>query len=153
VVVELVDDPHGVPNSTVLYRRTTWDKIGGKRGEPGTDFWGLTPNFFTDAPPHEAARLGFARVSMSVGVAALLDGEPEKMLAGFPDMGLASITAEYLRNLKKGDGTPCPQGIMLAPTASEPWHAVVFDLTDEKRSGAAMKAICKASTVVIPLIV
>lgn len=151
MAIQFVDDPDGVPDSTVLFRRTSWEKIGGRRGEPGSSFWGVTPNFFTDAPIQEAIRLGFARTCMSVGVSTVLGDEPEKMLTRFPDMGLVAVTAGQLRSLQKGDGTPCPQGIMLAPTQEEPWHAVVFAVNEDKRSGAACKAIAKLCRVVVPL--
>ena len=89
---------------------------------------------------------------MSVGVSLVLGTDPERMLADFPEMGLVSATARALRSLCKGDGKERPQGIMLFPTTDEPWHAVVIDLTDEKRSGAACKAIAKIAQVVVPSI-
>lgn len=152
-VVKLIDDRLTVPDDVVLYRRTSWDKIGGRRGEPGSAFTGVTANFFTDAPAQEAARYGFNRVCMSVGTSLILGDEPEKMLANHPGMGLVSVTAGALRSLSRGDGKPCPQGIMPYPTDAEPWHAVVFDLLDEKRSTAACKAIARISQTVVPLIV
>ncbi len=151
-VVKLVDDRVSVPDDTVLYRRTSWDKIGGRRGEPGTAYTGITENFFTDAPAHEAARFGFDGLCMSVGVSLVLGASPERMLADFPEMGLVSVTAGALRSLCKCDGKECPQGIMLYPTAAEPWHAVVFDLSEDKRSRGACKAIMKLSQMVVPLI-
>lgn len=72
------------------------------------------------------------------------------MLEKYPTMGLVVVVAGALRNLAKGDG-PCPQGIMLAPTDEEPWHAVVFDLASAKRSGGAQKAIVKLAEVIVPL--
>jgi hypothetical protein len=150
-VVELLDDPQGVPDNVVLYRRTTWDKIGGRPQSDGTESYKVSPNFFTDAPPSEAARYGLARVCMSVGVSTVVGDHPEQMLEAYPTMGLVSIRAGALRSLRKGDGTPCPQGIMLYPTEEEPWHAVVFDLTEDKRSGGAAKAIARLAAVVVPL--
>lgn len=88
---------------------------------------------------------------MSVGVSTLLGEDPELMLEGHPDMGLVSVAAGELRNLKKGDKTPCPQGIMLYPTQDEPWHAVVFDVNEHKRSAGAAKAIARVAAVVVPL--
>lgn len=63
-----------------------------------------------------------------------------KMLEGFEDYGLARVRAGDLRILRRLDGIPCPQGIMLAPTAREPWHAVVFD---RSAHGARSKSVKK----------
>lgn len=149
--MELVDDPERIPDDSVLYRRTTWDKIGGRPSAPNQESKKISPNFFTDAPEAEAARFGFDRVCMSVGVSTLLTDPPAQMLSGFAGMGLVSVTAGQLRNLTKGDGTPCPQGVMLAPTDAEPWHAVVFGLSEAKRSAAAAKAVARCAVVVVPL--
>ena len=150
-MVELVDDPQAVPDNVVLYRRTTWDKIGGRPTSEGIESSKISANFFTDAPASEAARYGLARLCMSVGVSTVLGNRPERMLEGYPGMGLVSAKAGALRSLTKGDGTPCPQGIMLYPTEEEPWHAVVFDLTEDKRSAGAAKAIARLAAVVVPL--
>lgn len=148
----LADDPGSITDEVVLYRRTTWDKMGGRRGEPGSECWLTTKNFFTDAPLQEAERWGLGRVCMSVGVSTLLEDKYEKMLVDLPHMGLVSMTAGQLRRLAKGNGTPCPQGIMMVPTENEPWHAVVFDQTEPKRSTAACKAINDLCIVVVPLV-
>jgi hypothetical protein len=150
------DDPEAVPDTAMLYRRVAWDKIGGRSRCPLGEVGRLNANCFTDWPPDAAAEAGFLRPCMSVGVSTVLERlgySPEKMLEDYPDYGLACVTAGVLRSLTKADGiTPCPQGIMLAPTEKEPWHGVVFDLTSERRSGAAKSAIVAAAKWVIPLL-
>lgn len=76
------------------------------------------------------------------------------MLLGFPDYGLASIRVGLLRKLVRVNGDPCPQGVMLAPTDAEPWHAVVFDLAhpDRCRGDATCKAIARAAEWCVPLV-
>lgn len=147
----LQDDPENIPDHTLLYRRTTWAKLNPKQpGHAGDPCCEITPNFFTDAPLEEAFRFGFNRPCMSVGTSLVLGDEPERMLETFPQMGLVVLSAGALRALEKGDG-PCPQGIMLAPTDDEPWHAVVFDINSPKRSGGGQKAIAKLARVIVPL--
>jgi hypothetical protein len=93
---------------------------------------------------------------MSVGVSTVLAEEglsPEKMLEGYPGYGLAYFSAGDVRRLTKADGTtPCPQGVMLAPTEAEPWHGVVFDLSGTRRGKAAKNAIARIATWLVPLI-
>ena len=151
MVTKLLDDLVGVPDDTVLYRRTDWGKIGGRPAEPDIESFDVTKNFFTDAPQSLADRYELERVCMSVGVSSVLGAEPERMLAKWPGFGLVSMTAGELRGLKKGDGTPVPQGVMLFPTEDEPWHAVVFTLTGVKRDPSTCKAIAAIARVVVPL--
>lgn len=100
--------------------------------------------------------MGYPGPCMSVGASHVLSREgyaPAHLLAGWPDYGLAQVSAGQLRNLTRlgAPHDPCPQGIMLAPTVEEPWHAVVFDHAG-KRTSAVCKAIAAAATWHIPLI-
>lgn len=91
---------------------------------------------------------------MSVGVSLILESlghSPDRMLEGYPEYGLLRVMAADLRSLKRGDGTPCPQGIMMSPTPDEPWHAVVFDLSG-KRTSAGNAAIAKVAAWEVPLV-
>lgn len=151
MVTKLLDDPVGVPDDTVLYRRTDWGKIGGRPTEPDTENLSITKNFFTDAPQSLADQYGLERACMSVGVSSVLGSQPERMLANWPNCGLVSVTAGELRRLRKSDGTAVPQGVMLFPTEAEPWHAVVFTLTGLKRDGQTLKAIAALARIVVPL--
>lgn len=149
---EFVDDVEGVPDDAVLYRRVDWDKVGGRdRCLPGAQA-SLTANCFRDYPDDRAVAMGYPGPCMSVAAGNLLPAEgPSVLLAGYPAYGLAAVTAGALRQLTRASGDPCPQGVMLAPTASEPWHAVVFDLTTDKRSDGVCKAIAAAARWELPL--
>jgi hypothetical protein len=154
-IIDLVDDAIAVPDDAILYRRVVWGKIGGREKCPRGEVASLNGNCFTDWPPDAAAREGFAGPCMSVGVGTVLDNlgyTPDRILDGYPECGLACVTAGALRSLTKADGTSCPQGVMLAPTEKEPWHGVVFDRTSERRGGAARNAIAQLAEWVIPLI-
>jgi len=154
--ITLEDDADAVPDEAILFRRVAWDKIGGRGKCPPGATGRLNANCFTDWPQEAAAKAGFPRPCMSVGVSTVLEElgyPPEKMLEDYPECGLACVNAGALRNLTRADGsTRCPQGIMLAPTEKEPWHGVVFDLTSERRGGAAKTAIAAAARWVIPLV-
>jgi hypothetical protein len=154
-LTELRDDPITVPDNAILYRRVVWSKIGGREKCPPGDVARLNGNCFTDWPEEEAAKAGFAGPCMSVGVSTVLESlgyEPDRLLDGYPGCGLACVVAGVLRNLTRADGSPCPQGVMLAPTEREPWHGVVFDLSGGRRSGAARNAIAQTAKWSIPLI-
>lgn len=152
---ELIDDPDGVPDSSILYRRVGWEMVGGRnRYAPGAKLE-LRENHFTDYSEEAARNLGYPRRCMSVGVDHVLrqhDQLPEKMLEGCPHLGLVAILAGDLRNLVRLDGTACPQGVMLAPTKDEPWHTVVFDLSDPTRKKSAARSIASKATWVVPLV-
>lgn len=152
---ELVDDREAIPDDVVLYRRVDWDKIGGKGKYAPGEVGRLNKNCFTDQGAEVAAEHGLPGPCMSVAAGNHLpdDYPPERLLDSWPGYGLASFTARDVRNLSRADGSPCPQGVMLAPTEAEPWHAVVFDLADPdaKRSGGACRAIAERAEWVVPL--
>jgi hypothetical protein len=151
----LVDDPSALPNEVVLFRRTSWDKIGGIEKYPVGPCDRLSANFFSDLSYETAQAHGFAEACMSVGASNVLERlnlDASAMLADFAGCGLVAVTAGDLRGLCKHDGSAWPQGLMLAPTDREPWHAVVFDQTQRPRPAAGQKAIARCARVIVPLI-
>lgn len=153
-IEQFKDDPDGVPNDAILYRRVHWDMAGGRAQYTEGEALRLSGNHFSDYPEGSALALGFPAPCMSVGVDAILTDRgygPEKMLEKHPEMGLVQVTAGDLRSLVKLDGTPCPQGIMLAPTGNEPWHAVVFDCHEQPRSKKVRNQILLKAQWVVPL--
>jgi hypothetical protein len=154
-ILTFEDDADAVPDEAILYRRIVWDKIGGRGKYPQGAAGHLNGNCFTDWSAEKADQEGLPGPCMSVGVSIVLDslGYPaEKILDGYPECGLACITAGALRTLTKADGTPCPQGIMLAPTEKEPWHGVVFDPSGGQRGRAARNAIATVADWIVPLV-
>jgi hypothetical protein len=151
---QFVDDVDGVPDDTILYRRVAWDKIGGRarsaKGVPAR----LNSNCFTDWSEEKARSVGLPGPCMSIGVSIVLDrlGIPSEDLLEDPEQGLAYMTAGQVRHLVKGDGTPCPQGVMLCPTEREPWHGVVFDVNIRPRTDAVRKSVARVAAWSIPLI-
>jgi hypothetical protein len=154
-VTIFADNDAAVPNEAILYRRVDWDKIGGRdRCEPG-EAGRLNGNCFTDYSREKALELGYSEPCMSVGISTVLKElglTPDKMLEGYEEYGLAQVSAAALRNLTRADGSPCPQGIMLVETEEEPWHGVVFDLTNRPRKTSVCKAIARVATWTIPLL-
>jgi hypothetical protein len=149
------DDAERIPDSAILYRRVDWDKIGGRDKYPPGATGTLNGNCFTDYPEWRALEMGLPGPCMSVGVAPILTGHghgPEKMLEDWEGYGLAWIRAGDLRMLERADKSPCPQGIMLFPTADEPWHGVVFDHAERPRKGAVCKAIARVAGWEIALV-
>ena len=149
------DDVVGVPNEAILYRRVDWDRVGGRDRCPQGASPKLNGNCFTDYALEKAVELGYPGPCMSVGVSTVLGARncgPERMLERFPGNGLAEVRAGDLRTLKRPDGAPCPQGIMLAATDDEPWHGVVFDLAVGLKSAATKNAIARLATWTIPLV-
>ncbi len=58
---------------------------------------------------------------MSVALGVLLiatELDPEIVLEGYPDFGLLSLSAGYLRSLHLG--------VVAEPTEAEPWHGSVY---------------------------
>jgi hypothetical protein len=154
-LTQLTDDPVGVPDDTILYRRVDWDKIGGRGKYAAGEVGKLNANAFTDYDAARAATFGYAGPCMSVAastVLAKLGKDPDVLLERFPGYGLARMRASDLRHLVRGDGMECPQGIMLAPTEAEPWHAVVFDIAGVKRPASAAKAIVRVAEWEIELV-
>lgn len=147
------DDP-AISDHVLVYRRVDWDKIGGRgRATPGVPAK-ISSNFFSDYPEQAARDLGYPGPCMSVGIGSVLmhlGVTPEAMLRAFPEHGLTITSVGELRQLKRGNGEPCPQGIIASPTETEPWHGVVFDLTTRPRRDPVRKAIARASTWHIPL--
>lgn len=149
-----VDDP-ALQDDVLLYRRVDWDKVGGRERAAHGQAARINANCFSDYPLEEAEQLGYPGPCMSVGVGSILiqqDVDPTVMLGNFPDYGLTATRVGDLRRLQKADGAPCPQGIMLAPTATELWHGVVFDASTRPRKGAVKKAIVRVSAWTVPLV-
>lgn len=150
---QLVDDRERIPDASILLRRVGWSILGGRsRFTPDSEIK-INANCFSDYTEEDARAMGLPGPCMSVGALHMLVGEGEaapRMLRGHDDYGLVRVEAGKLRSLQKGDGTPCPQGIMWSPTDDEPWHCVVFDLSG-KRSGAGQKAIMRLAEWEIPL--
>lgn len=137
---QLVDDPERIPNDEILYRRISWQGARPVDGEVPR----LVGNGFADYSLERALQFGYPAPCMSVAVHSVLLADSKSAsveLDGFEGHGLAQITAGVLRNLSRPNGTPCPQGIMLAPEPSRPWHAVVFGLNGGRRPNAAKDAI------------
>ena len=153
-MLALLDDPN-VADTEILYRRASWEKIGGRgKTEPG-QIAKIHHNFFSDYPKEAAERLGYSGPCMSVGLHSVIEQSghrPEKMLENFPEFGLLMITVGELRRLKRASGEPCPQGILASATLAEPWHGVVFDLESPPRRDPAKKAIAMAADWLVPLI-
>lgn len=147
--VILEDDRESIPDDAYVYRRLSWKHVGNRNGyEPG-DCARFTSNCFRDYPTDKAKALGYPRACMSVCYAGLVSAE--RALRDYDGYGLARIKAGDLRDLKRLDGTPCPQGIRLAATDDEPWHAVVFDLTNEFRKDPVCRLIAHIAQWEIPL--
>jgi hypothetical protein len=152
---EFYDEVETIPDETVLYRRVDWNKIGGMERSPKGVEAGLNDNCFTDWSEVNARQVGMPGPCMSVGLSTILElhgKTPAAMIEDRPGDGVARMTAGALRALKRADGSPCPQGIMLCPTEREPWHGVVFDLTSRPRGGAVRKAVARIAMWEIPLI-
>jgi hypothetical protein len=149
------DDVDAIPDETLLYRRVDWDKIGGREkaqvGVPAT----INGNCFRDYPDAKAREKGLPGPCMSVGAGNVIEQrtkKPSVMLDGYEGYGLALVRAGDLRNLRKADGTPCPQGVMWCPTDDEPWHSVIFDIEIRPRVSSVCKKIAQAASWEIPLI-
>jgi hypothetical protein len=145
-----------IPNDAVLLRRVDWDKVGGVDRFAGSLTPELIGNCFTDYDPVKARAMGYPGACMSVHIFAALGPEG---LAGqiqrYPDYGFARLIARDLRELRRVDGTPCPQGIMARPTEDDPSHAVVFDLErmgESKRAAGVAKRIAAIADWEVPLI-
>lgn len=151
-----VDDPIQIPDDALLLRRVDWDKAGGKTRVPVGERAKMTGNFFTDYPEGKALELGYPGACMSVGLLHEIERRgldaARAMLQGFEGYGLVAVRAGALRSLVRANGDPCPQGIMPAPTAQEPWHAVVFDLERRPRQKPATKRIAEVAEWVVPLV-
>jgi hypothetical protein len=151
-----VDDRAGIPDDTVLYRRITWNFLGGREKYPPGAEARLNGNCFRDYKEEKARALGYPGACMSVGAHTVfqqLGIDPKVMISGpYEGYGLAAVTAQDLRNLVRSNGMACPQGVMLRPTEEEPWHAVVFDLGGGERRPPVCNAICDKARWVVPLI-
>lgn len=152
----LEDDPEAIPNDVIVYRRVSWEKLGGRDACPRGDTAKLSGNAFTDYPAEKALEMGFPGPCMSVDVSTVLSARgltPDHVLRDLSGFGLAGVRAGDLRDLRRKNGDPCPQGIMPAPTPAEPWHAVVFGAgLMKKRSGGENRAIADVAFWVLPLV-
>ena len=151
----LVDDRDAIPDDEVLFRRVSWQGIGGRERVPEGETARLTGNAFNDYSTEAAANRGYPGPCMSVAVRSILlanDEGPQTELEGHPDAGIAWIRAGDLRALTRRSGEPCPQGIMLAPEAGRPWHAVVFDLSGTRRGNPVKDAVSGVAQWEIPLV-
>lgn len=157
----LVTDP-AVDGEAVLYRRAVWSQIGGRDKVAAGEVAPISKNFFSDRSASVAQEYGLAGPCMSIGLASKLDEMGldvsamlrSELLGGFDasEFGVLAFKAADLRQLQRGDKEPRPQGIMLAPMPNEPWHGVVFDLTDQERATATRRAMAKIAYWAIPLI-
>lgn len=148
-------DSLSIPDDALVYRRVDWDKIGGRSRVAVGEKARINGNCFSDYPEAKAAEFGYPGPCMSVGVSTVmieLGVEPEEMLQGFDHYGLTETRVSDLRQLAKGNGDLCPQGIMLSPTKREPWHCVVFDVTERPRKNGCRNAIAKVSAWRVPLV-
>ena len=120
----LADDA-SIDGQGILYRRINLAWV--KWGEVLAGGPGLSKQAFQDYPPAKAEELGLAATGMSVGSSDVLEDaglDPLKMLDGFDDSyGLVGLSVTDVRSV-----TPSV-GIILIPTDSEPWHAMVFAQT------------------------
>jgi hypothetical protein len=152
----LTDDPAGIPNDVILYRRVRWDQIGGRDRCPKGEEAALIGNAFSDYPASKAHEYGLGGPCMSIGISTVLEGlrlGPDAMLIGKgPDFGVAAISAGNLRSLKRKSAEPRPQGVMAAPTNDEPWHGVVFGGSQSPRNKTDKQAIADFANWVIPLV-
>lgn len=150
----LADDPTRVPPGDVLYRRVSWNLIGGRERCPVGEVARLSGNAFSDYSADLAREHGYPGPCMSVAVGSILKSEgvaPEDLLKGFPDFGLAMFRVDDARGLQRKNGDPCPQGVMLAPEENEPWHAVVFDVSGVQRKSPVKDMLASKAEWVIPL--
>jgi hypothetical protein len=150
---QLIDDRDNIPDSTPIYRRVSWELVGGRARCAQGETAALSKNAFRDWPADWALRAGYARPCMSVAIGTVL-ADPREMLGDRRGFGVVVLTAGELRNLTRRDGTtPEPQGVMLSPTETEPWHGVVFCLDcDKQRGNPACAAISDLARWVIPLV-
>jgi hypothetical protein len=153
-LLDLVDDKD-IPNDAVVLRRVNWNQGGGiDKYSPGQTF-NITANCFRDQTMEGAVRAGLARPCMSVGVDYILHQHGlavARMVEDFEGFGLVSFDVGSLRNLTTLSGVRVPQGVMLCPTETEPWHAVVFDLTGSKRGNPACQAIANLAAWEVALV-
>ncbi len=155
MLIQTFADDLRIPDDTFVYRRVDWDRIGGRRSCPPGEVARLSGNAFQDYDEEKARELGYPGPCMSValGVALLARGHtPRQAIEKYQGYGLARVSVAALRRLRRHNGSPCPQGVMAAPTEAEPWHGVVFDYEPGKRKGAVCTAICRVAQWEIPLI-
>lgn len=148
------DDTSGVPDATILFRRVTWDLIGGReRCAIGAEAQ-ISGNAFSDYPELRARELGYPGPCMSVALEAKLREHgfgPERLILDHPGYGVVRIRVEDLRSLTRSNGEECHQGVMASPEETEPWHAVVFEPRGGQRQKPVKAAIAAVAQWVIPL--
>jgi hypothetical protein len=153
------DDPLGIPDDAILYRRITWQYFGAASRYELGETPKLNQNCFQDFPFERCTADGYDCCCLSLDLAVLVAAHgrtPASLCQAWgADYGLARVEAGALRRLQRGDGTAVPQGFALDPTEQEPWHVLMFDLSspaEAQRPGGARKAVAAAAEWVIPLV-
>jgi hypothetical protein len=135
----LVDDP-SISNDDVVLRLVRPDTID--HGPPPR----ARSNAFQQQSAEHAARHGLAASCLSVALESEwreTSSKVEDLLVQFNvSYGIVRIPVGKLRALKKLTGEVQPQGVMRAPTADQPWHAVVWDLSGKQTKGT-MRALAE----------
>lgn len=138
----LVDDG-AIADDEVLVRviRPSWVDFGFDPPRPGNAA-------FQDQKLEVAQEVhGLAARCASISVKSIwllsCDGDIAGLLSDFDEgAGLVQFSAGQIRRLAtKGPagtttGVPRPQGVMLHPLTSAPWHAVMWDLSGTRSKGA-----------------
>lgn len=152
---EFFDDPV-IADADVLYRAVPPSLID-NRGSFSEQDDDIPSRAWQDQKEEEAARWGLLPCA-SVAVARILlgrDCDVESWLKNFfsSEYGVVETTAGEVRQSISPQGHPVPQGVMLHPTAEQPWHAVVWSKSGTKRTKAAMKALrLKSHWVRLPIL-
>ena len=138
------DDPDGIPDDAVLYRRiklpdwVDWS-VRNTANQPRIKGWA-----FQDWRPKMAAEKNLPGPAMSVGLKSILEAhgyDASRMIEGRVGYAVAGITAAKARAIE--------QGITGNPTDMEPWHTLVFCLHRKVKNDAMEVALAEAAFWVI----
>jgi hypothetical protein len=139
-----VDDPDGIPDDAVLYRRiklpdwVDWS-VRNEANQPRIKGWA-----FQDWRPKMAAEKNLPGPAMSAGLKSILEAhgyDASRMIDGLPGYAVAGLTAAKARAIE--------QGITGNPTDEEPWHTLVFCLHRKAKNDAMEVALAEAAFWVI----
>jgi hypothetical protein len=140
---EFFDDP-AIADADVLYRAVSpfliddWDSFSGQDEDIPSRAW-------QDQKEEEAAKWGLMPCA-SVAVARILRDHNCDIVSWLENFfslehGVVETTAGEVRQAISLRNDHVPQGVMLHPTAKQPWHAVVWSKSGSKRNKTEMKAL------------
>lgn len=139
----LIDDPEGVLDTDTVLRVVQPEFFDGRVPQSRA---------FQDQSLQAAHDAGLAGVCSSVNVKRIWEarsGELVALLAGFaPGSGIVQIPVAALRSLTLLGPNPTgvPQGVMLDPRPSRPWHAVTFVVNGGDKTKGMRRAIGDAAS-------